>query len=693
MKRAIMTLLCLLPAIAAAKQDPTTSFQGFSGLINTPSATLFDSGEFYFQYSNQTERSGQYRDTANFHFGIGLWDFVELSGRNSAYGDSLNESSDLSANLKVGVPFIPDSWFKLAFGIQDLGGAANNFDAKYVVASKTLFETIDVSLGAGSSDSSLNRLNGAFGGISWQPTDWAKISLEYDAQDTNLGLHLFTPQYWFDNGTRLTANILAYSSNEQLSSDFYYGIGINIPLHSPANLLTRKSSRDNRAHTRAQNSYYQAPTNTDRNGSLIALKQQLETEGFEAVKVGKTGINTAYIELENHIYNRNQLDGLGVALGMLSTSLSNEFKQFKLVIKEREIATLVITGSSTEYRAFLNNEQSLNLNISTDTFGAQDDVQWLEHSASDSFWLKPRFTFWPSMVSTIGTEHGMFDASLALVSHLELPLWQGAAISAVHMTQLAETEDFKDGESYADSKQTDGLKEYSIHQTFSLPFNIKNMIFIGKYRETYNYFANEMRWQSDNGVHRTNLLTAKYENQEIVKLQPYKGCSNILFLVCWPPADSLESPDREVIVAAYRYYSAALDASAEIRYGKYWQHDKGVILKLERMFGDVAVNLNYKNTKVTGKESNQFIGLGFSVPLTPRKDFNNKYVQVRGIPKWNYTVNTLVGKDHNQLTPGTGDSARTFYSLSNIYYNLDRLGKAYVYDNAQRLKQAYMLVD
>lgn len=143
------------------------------------------------------------------------------------------------------------------------------------------------------------------------------------------------------------------------------------------------------------------------------------------------------------------------------------------------------------------------------------------------------------------------------------------------------------------------------------------------------------------------------------------------------------------MMGMYRYYSAKLDASAEIKIGQYWQQDKGIVFKLERMFGDVTINLNYKNTKIDNQEANQFVGLGFSVPLTPRKDQSNKYVQVRGIPKWNYTINTLVGTKVNVLTPGSGDSARMFYNLDNFYYNLDRLGEAYIYNNANRLKQAF----
>jgi len=236
MKYRFFSLLLMLPAIALANQEVSTSFQGYSGLINTPTAELFNRGEVYFQYSNQTDIFGSYKDRANFNFGIGLWDLVEISGRNAAHRESLNDSSDLSVNIKLGIPYIPQDWFKLAIGIQDLGGVtkASWFDAKYAVASKELLGNFNLSVGLGKSDSSQGRLNGVFGGITWQANDWAKLSLEYDAADTNLGLHLSSPKHWFNNGTQITANVLAYSSSEQLRDEFYYGIGLSIPIDSVA---------------------------------------------------------------------------------------------------------------------------------------------------------------------------------------------------------------------------------------------------------------------------------------------------------------------------------------------------------------------------------------------------------------------------------------------------------------------------
>jgi hypothetical protein len=597
----------------------------------------------------------------------------------------MNGGSDLSGNIKIRIPYIPKDWFSLAVGIQDLGGNAFGFfDAKYAVASKSLFENIELSIGAGQSESEFGRLNGIFGSISWQTTDWAKVSLEYDAADTNLGLHLSTPQEWFTNGTKLTANVLAYSSNEQLRDDFYYGVGLTIPLDSP-------SKHKNKQQKNSSSQYNWGQSHIDSTGSLEKVKNRLVKEGFESIKVGRSDQYTAYIELENHIYNRNQLDGLGVVLGLISTGLGKEYTNFMLIIKEREVPILEVTGSLADYREFLNDQQPLKIKISTDTFSSQKNIQLANRDNANDSWLKPRFTFWPSLVSGVGTDFGMFDASLALISHLELPLWSGGALSAVHMTQLTETEDFKDDRYFGDWKQKTGLQEYSLHQTFALPYNIKNMTFAGRYRKSYNFLANEVRWQSGNGIHRVNLLTAKYDNQEIAKRKPYQDC-NILFLACWPPEEAAE---REVMLGMYRYYSTKYQTSAEIQVGQYWQQDKGFNVKLERMFGDVTINLSYKNTKIENKKSNQFIGLGFSIPLTPRKDHSNKYVQVRGIPKWNYAIETLVGLDDrnlNDLTPGTGDTARMFYNLDNFYANFDRLGEAYIYNNASRLKQAFTLI-
>ncbi|AAZ28515.1 YjbH domain-containing protein [Colwellia psychrerythraea] len=690
MKRCILLALALLPSITVtAEPEATMSFQGYSGLINTPTATLFEEGKFFFQYGNQVEtRTGAgYRNGDNYNFGVGLWKYVEVSGRLADYKHGSEDGlTDLSANIKLGIPFIPKDWFSLAVGIQDVGGAANFYDAKYAVASKNIFEAVNLSLGIGTSVSTEDRLNGFFAGIEWQPYNWVKLSAEYDAADTQFGLHLSSPKGWLYSGVQLTSDILVSSTNQALKDDFYYGLGFTIPLGGEGN----QSNNNNRmtasshesSHLDDLDSGAASPSGT---AERLRVKELLVKEGFEAISIGETDGNTLYVELENHVYNRNQIDGLGVVLGVISKQVQHNYANFKLVLKERQIPILVVKGSLAEYDAFLRDNQPLKLDISTDTFGSQRRDSTLDLNDANSIWFKPRFTFWPGLVTRVGTEFGTFDASLALISHVEVPLWPGAAVTAQHTKQVAETKNFEDGEYFSDYKQKTGLKEYSFHQTFSLPYSIKNMSSVGRYRDTYDYLSNEVRWQSYGGSHKINLFTARYENQEPPEREHYNGC-NILFPACWKEAEPLQ---RDVVIAKYLYYNAHFNASAEMQVGQFWQQDKGVVVKLERMFGDVTLNLTYKDTKVDNEEANQFIGLGFSIPLTPRKDYNNKYFQVRGKPKWRYSVNTLVGKDHNRLTPGTGDTSQRFYNLDSAFYNNNRLSSEYIYGNANRLREAY----
>ncbi len=689
--RILFTLLFLPTFISATEPEPSMSFQGYSGLINTPTATLFDEGKVYTQYSNQVETRNGYRDGSNYSFAVGLWENVEISGRLADYNFGGESGlTDLSANIKLGIPYIPKDWFSLAIGIQDVGGAANFFDAKYAVATKSIFENINISLGMGQSDSTQGRLDGIFAGISWQPYNWAKLSVEYDAADTQVGLHISSPESWLNNGIQLTTNLLLSSTNEELKDDFYYGVGLTIPLNfNSADKFSQPTSTYEKSYTKQEisslNINDKNPMESSSTVELLRLKKSLVKEGFESVSVGETDLNTVYIEIENHLYNRNQIDGLGVILGILSEEVQHNYSHFTLILKEREVPVLVVKGSLAEYDNFLRDNRPLKLDISTDTYINEEVTSTINTNNNEGFWLKPRFTFWPGIVSRTGTEYGAFDASLALISHVELPLWPGAALTAQHTAQVAETKNFENGEFFSNYKQETGLQEYSFHQTFSLPYSIKNMTFFGKYRDTYNYLANEVRWQNIDGNHKINLFTARYENQITPERKPYPGC-NILFLQCFP---AQEPQQRDVIIGKYKYYNTRFNTSAELQVGQYWQQDKGAVVKLERMFGDVSINLTYKNTKIDNEESNQFIGIGFSVPLTPRKDYNNKYFQVRGKPQWQYSVNTLVGESHNNLTPGTGDDTQLFYNLDSTFYNNDRLSSLYIYANSNRLKQAY----
>ena len=133
------------PALAADKITAYQSFAGYSGLINTPNASVLDKGMIDIGYNNQLDLRGvKYLDGHNYIFSAGLFDGLEVSGQiaaesmhdNMFYNEGRGQLRDLSFNAKYQLPLIPAEWFSVALGAKDIGGAASNYETYYAVASK-----------------------------------------------------------------------------------------------------------------------------------------------------------------------------------------------------------------------------------------------------------------------------------------------------------------------------------------------------------------------------------------------------------------------------------------------------------------------------------------------------------------------------------------------------------------------------
>ena len=101
--------------------------------------------------------------------------------------------------------------------------------------------------------------------------------------------------------------------------------------------------------------------------------------------------------------------------------------------------------------------------------------------------------------------------------------------------------------------------------------------------------------------------------------------------------------------------------------------------------GDTRLHLIYKKS-----EGNAFAGIGFTIPLTPRKDLGRiAGVQLTGAPSWRYDVTTILGEQGNRLVFGPNIIPSEFFSLRNGYFNGDRLSPAYIRANQERLREAW----
>lgn len=178
--KAVLAGLVVVPAFNLMAQD--LAFPGYSGFLNVPSASVLRHGQAEIGYSDQGFVGGEYGHYHNFHAAVGVFPNLEIGGRviwNDTQANLFTDCCgprDLSANVKLQVPFIPEHWFSLAAGAQDLGGAMNYFDSYYVVAGRH-FGPVELALGYGRPEDVPRYLDGGFAALSYRPTQWLNLML------------------------------------------------------------------------------------------------------------------------------------------------------------------------------------------------------------------------------------------------------------------------------------------------------------------------------------------------------------------------------------------------------------------------------------------------------------------------------------------------------------------------------------
>jgi len=347
------------------------SFQGYSGLINTPNAQVIKEGDAVLSFNNQFDNSllsydydKKHSFEENYIVGFGFFSFLEVQGRVS---EASGYHRDLSANIKFQLPYhnkyLPD----LAIGMQDLGGAANQYDNQYIVMDKELW-FLRASLGYGHStlnDESKKRMDGVFGGIEIKATDWLYLMAEDDANEQHVALRLEMPKSWLS-----AFNLRATVAQNLKSDDTSFNFVMNIPLFHESKIQkeiyqkehskTEKTSLDKKEKVVLNNSdnTYTLPktelrAKKSRINSLSSFQNRLVDFGFENVRVAKKN-DTIYVEFENSIFDHTDLDALGYVIGTLSKS-DLKSKYYQVILLKNSIQTISIKGDIKSFKNYIEN--------------------------------------------------------------------------------------------------------------------------------------------------------------------------------------------------------------------------------------------------------------------------------------------------------------------------------------------------
>lgn len=700
--------------IAADEIKHYQSFAGYTGLINTPNAETMDAGVVDMGYNNQLDLRGrEYIDGHNFIASAGLFEGLEVSGQiasnsihdNMFYSEGRGQIRDLSFNAKYQIPYIPKDWLSVAIGMKDMGGAANNYKTIYAVASKELWD-FRFSAGVGSSDRATGQMDGAFAGIEWQPFKWFSVLTEYDSEAVNAAARLTIPKEWLYDIGEITLTSRFYS-NTEFSEDTsnYWGINFTLPLSdevgyqqpvkaapdvqtstanvSAATVTTNAVPSINAEAVKIQtrNDYTlptvkpEAPTtakvtsNTEQQVALSPLNSQaanlqlaLVEDGFENVNVAFNNNNQLFVKFENSIFNRNDIDALGLALGRVAELITLEGVEFSVQLNKYDLALLNVVGTVDNYREFITNNIAPDLLITHGEALEPNGLVWVGTTDANSPYFKPRLTIAPTISNTYATELGVFDYSVAIRADLEVPLWQGGGVILGGQVNVANSDDYAENKPFKNYRKETQFDRALFYQTFELPFGFYNQTQVGYIKDFYDYrgISNETAWLSEAGRHKVSFKFGSFQYED------YRG-------------------SRSYQMFNYQYNWVEQDITLHAQAGDFWYEDSGYKLESRFWFGDSYLAVFYEDTAA------QKAGAAFSIPLSPRKDMAvTRFGQVRGTEAYRHSISTQVGKTENRLVFNQLYAPSSTVGLDKTFFNQGRLSSDYVYKHLPRLKEVYL---
>ncbi|HCV02677.1 MAG TPA: hypothetical protein DG048_08535 [Pseudoalteromonas sp.] len=685
-----LATLCA-PVLASEKINNYQSFTGYTGLINTPNASVLEKGMIDIGYNNQLDlRGNKYMDGHNFIFSAGLFDGLEVSGQiaansmndNMFYSEGRGQLRDLSFNAKYKLPYIPKNWLSVAVGAKDIGGASNKYETYYAVASKELWD-FRFSAGYAVSDRATGQMDGPFAGIEWQPLDWFALQAEHDADAFNAAAKVTVPKKWLYDIGELTFTSRFYSSSDYAEDDTYWGVNFILPFSpraakikqlEPAPAIVTKSmvneapqiiynspNKTSKPATVAEQTSQLPVSKIQMNTQAHALKRALTDDGFENVLVGYNKQNQLIVKLENAIFNQNDIDALGLVLGRITEYVDNENMQFYVQLEKYEIAQFHVIGTIGNYNAFLANNTTPDLNVNIGPVAMPAGIAWVGLTKSNSPYFKPRLTFSPALTGSHATDLGVLDYSLALRADVDVPLWKGAGVILGGQVHVADSDDYEEDAPFRNYREESDFDRAMFYQTFALPWGFYNQTQLGYLKERYDFMGirNETGWLSPEGRHKVTADFGYFEYEDYNASKDYQTIS-------------------------YQYNWLEQDITLHATAGNFWYEDSGARVESRFWFGDSYLAIYAEDTRV------QKVGIAFSIPLSPRKDMAvSKYGQVKGTSAWRYGISTQVGESHNRLVFNQAYVPSKSVNLDRMLFNQGRISTQYVYSNLTRLKEVY----
>lgn len=696
------------------------SVNGTTGLIMVPTAQLIQHGVLAGTFNNFT-RPGSPADAEgeNYFMSAGVWRGLEVQlGLNelhakgadpNAYGDFYNR--DLVGNFKYSAQ-VSDQ-IRLAVGGQDVMGLAIQNQRWYGVmthASRYVATTVGYGLEGGSSSRSASTLSGLFAGAEIYLPYNVSVLADYDGFETRGGLRGRFHNLW---GSHLQLNIDAQVFSTQAPEKVSFGVTVSYPLGGDAkaklealtdtqlqissrsgssSLLDFQSKSQSRRYPNIPaDSVIRTPEaiddisakvisfNDEQGARLLADQQKnLVQSGLEHIALAvDSSSKTLYCRYQNRLYDLNELDGLAQAIAILAPFA----KQYDLVNIEIEMLKqqypIMSVKLGTDWALGQRQKHSSKARYYIPEFKAlslSNDSNWQPmQSSGRSEWLSLKME--PYVISTVGSEIGVYQQSLGLLSELRAPLWQGASAHLSRIDPLYNSYHFRSGGFLEDQRVVSQWKEFSLSQTW-VPFD--GLVNIFSYQmglnegEKTDHIVNSTRYYFDEGRHQVYGNWSRHISDTPLATTGLNTWSGDYY--------------------GYEFYWPEQGMGAFIERGVYLNQDLTTKLAFKSYLGDSQLQATLMRSD-TGYEK---VRLSLTVPFTSKRAADLGFLTLRGENKWSYGIETIISDpDKTGVNLNLGDAryvnfgaeAKQPVILDQHFMDSGRLNTAYMRSHVHQLNQ------
>jgi hypothetical protein len=672
-------------------------------------------------------RYGKQATSAQMYWGaVGLLPYVEVSGGLANYPGDVHapfSGADhvvfrhLMGDVKLEVPKFFKYQPAIAFGVADIGGQNHFFRSKYGVVSQA-FGPVTLTAGYGQGD----RLDGLFGGV--QVSLWKtglSLIAEDDSKTPYAGVRYQSPRIsWLADANVIGTLMRSIRSTDGVSPRTSFSVGIQIPLgkrfssarcegglcegpqvpaaqtadaddDGPIRLASlqpvdTRAAMNSTALAGAPITYVPplqsyasvmlsdvtADKSSDTSSPAIPealdtsaldeIAAQLFAAGLERVRVGMSGRDLV-VEYENHRYNQNEADALGIVLGVASVNAPRGTDKIHVVIKKANEPLGEVIVDRDAFEQFVEGgaptAASASLTMRTRPTYDADSIAW--HGNEHTHGLT-RIQIEPIVSYLYGTDYGNFDISLGANIEGFVPLWRGAEFYASYIAPIYNTKNMDEGRVYSNYRLRGGLNAVALAQSFWIVPQVFNVTSVGKFDYSYVGVQNET----------TMFVPGR---PDLVRLR-------LAYLHHEPGHDEL--PSEKNAELTYRWVQPSWKLWIEAGVARFVGGDKGPVATLTRWFDDVSVSVH-------GEHSGQgtFVGAAISFPLTLRQGMKPGITQVYGSEQFGLDFRTRVGST-NYLSAYGAENMTFPYSTQQYLLNQGRFSGEYFSTQLYRMRDAYL---